>query len=178
MQKLEFKLPIHIQGTVVDLETTAFALPGDILTYGFLTGDTITVFQRTDASAQGKLDFEEEMKKWPEQFPRPFYSYNAEFEEKWTGVKFDFDLMKPWRDECSRSEANGLKVKWPKVSELVSAPHDYFAKQKEFLGHQVPLLWQQYAQSGEQDFLKEIVFHNVCDLKREACLLFWKEIYW
>lgn len=172
----EWKVPASIEGTIIDIETTALQPPGEIITYGFFFGNTIKIFQRTDLTEEGKEKFEKGIKKAFFFYPRPYYAYNCSFEEQWLGIKFDHDLMEKWRKEAESVVGdNGRRLKWPKVSELISLPHEYFKIKAEATGREIPEIWQKYKDTGKEEFLAHIINHNLYDLIRESCLMLWDE---
>jgi hypothetical protein len=73
--------------------------------------------------------------------------------------------MKPWK---VKAVLQGLK--WPRLSELISEPQQYF-EDRVVSGGDVPKLWKNYLRTGSQKNLTLIMQHNLSDLLREAILL-------
>jgi hypothetical protein len=149
----------------VDIETTALRPEkGELLTFGFFSSGRVKIIQRTDATEKGDADFRKYIYGWAKFLPTPFYAYNARFEKEWLGIRF-YDLMEKWRALSKR-----LRVKYPKLHELVSVPHGYFGVKSE-VGRSIPAIWEEYKGTGETSILAEIVVKNFYDLLREATLL-------
>jgi hypothetical protein len=70
--------------------------------------------------------------------------------------------MKPWK---VKAVLQGLK--WPRLSELISEPQQYF-EDRVVSGGDVPKLWKNYLRTGSQKNLTLIMQHNLSDLLREA----------
>ena len=174
----EWMIPLSVNGTIVDVETTSInPSDGDIVTCGFFSSNKISIFQRIDPSEEGKRKFFTVLYNWGNFYSRPFYAYNKKFEERWLQTNFDHDLMGKWRSEAEReSSKTGKFKKWPKVSELISLPHNYYGL-SDIDGKDVPEIWKAFCNSEEKDIkmLDRIIMHNLNDLIREACLLMWDE---
>ncbi|RLJ06934.1 MAG: hypothetical protein DRP12_03195, partial [Candidatus Aenigmatarchaeota archaeon] len=127
-----WNFPVSIDGTIIDIETTDVnPEKGEIITFGYFTGNTIKIFQRTDPSERGRDIFNRFIRSALQTLPRPFHAYNCSFEERWLGVRFSHDLMAKWRE---KSDKGRQKLKWPKVSELISLPHSYYKLEVEATG--------------------------------------------
>lgn len=162
------------RGSLIDFETTGipFETPThEVVTLGFLSGDDITIIQRR---ARDKTPFYAAVCKVVQALPRPFYSYNAEFERNILlcelGVNVPrsdlVDLMLPWRNQ-----AQERNLKWPRLDDLISEPEDYFHIGK-ISGRDVPKLWDFYLSSGgDEETLNQIIEHCLSDLLREAILI-------
>jgi uncharacterized protein YprB with RNaseH-like and TPR domain len=160
------------KGTVIDLETTG--LPDqkehEIVCVGYITSNKLIILCRR---SEDKKPFYTELKRLVKRLPKPFYAYNAQFErtiiEKELGLAFPLnsfvDLMKPWK---VKAVLHGLK--WPRLSELISEPQQYF-EDRVVSGGDVPKLWKNYLRTGSQKNLTLIMQHNLSDLLREAILL-------
>ena len=184
--KREWMIPISVNGTIVDVETTSISpKDGDVITCGFFSGNKISIFQRIDPSEEGKRKFFSVLYNWNKFYSRPFYAYNKKFEETWLRTNFDHDLMQKWKSEAEQKILeNGKTLKWPRVSELISLPHNYYGLQ-DIGGKEVPEIWKNFCDSNtttaninnERDvsLLDKIIMHNLNDLIREACLLMWDE---
>ncbi len=175
MIKRTWTLPLGVEGTVIDVETTSLSpQDGELLTVGFFEGKNIRILQREKKDGEG--DFRKTIKDVFEHYSRPFYAYNAGFEEAWLNIKFDYDLMEKWRKECEKYVDNkGKRKKWPRLEELVSLPQSYFRVRVEARGSEVPGIWQRYFISEDTKELDLIIYHNLYDLIREACLAMWDE---
>jgi uncharacterized protein YprB with RNaseH-like and TPR domain len=173
--KKEWSVPLSISGTIVDVETTALEpKDGELITLGVFFGNSIKIFQRTDVSKEGNERFLRALSNWQDICPRPFYAYNKNFEEKWTRASFDHDLMAKWRVEAENKRTGDKALKWPRVCELISLPHDYYGIH-DIDGRDVPKLWREYTKTRDLAKLNLIITHNLFDLIREACLLLWDE---
>ncbi len=173
----EWLVPLSINGTIVDVETTSITpQEGDLITAGFFSGNKICIFQRIDPTDGGKQLFMSAIANWSDFCMRPFYAYNKAFEERWLRTGFDHDLMEKWRVKAELDIQNGKLKKWPRVSELVSLPHAYYGG-SDIDGRDVPHIWKMYAESAARNIrlLDPIIEHNLNDLIREACLLLWDE---
>ena len=173
----EWTLPLSVNGTIVDVETTSIdPKDGEIVTVGFFSANKICIFQRIDPSQEGMRKFFSVLYNWAHFYPRPFYAYNKSFEEKWLQTHFDHDLMGKWKSAAEKKIKNGRSLKWPRVSELISLPHNYYGMQ-DIDGKDVPRIWKEYCDNGDKntEMLERIILHNLNDLIREACLLMWDE---
>lgn len=172
--KSVYSLPLKVSdGNLIDFETTG--IPGvdsscEVVTLGYLQGDTVTIIQR---SAKGTEHFYGEVRRILDSSPRPFYSYNTQFERDIMQLELgmnvfesDFvDLMSPWK-----AKADEIGLKWPRLDELISEPEDYYGEGK-ITGRNVPELWSKYLSTGDQGILKHIMEHCFSDILREATLL-------
>jgi len=201
MIKREYTFPVSCIGTIFDIETTSLETSeGELITIGYFTGNTITIYQRDDLDGSGEKELET-IKKQLTVLPRPYMSYMREFEEKWLGFKLDFDLFTKWKDLCEKIKVPGHMfcrtckkwvspteemlcpncgdwlydtIKWPKASELISLPHSYFFK-SDIEGKEIPKIWKRYLETKNKKFLEIIIFHNFNDLIRNYCLYLWDE---
>lgn len=174
----EWMVPISISGTIVDVETTGIDPElGDVITCGCFSGNKISIFQRVDPTEDGKRKFFRVLYNWSSFYPRPYYAYNKRFEENWLKIRFDHDLMSKWKKTAENNiSKDGRTLKWPKVSELISLPHNYYGLE-DIDGKDVPIIWKEFCDTKGKDIkiLDKIIFHNLNDLIREACLLMWDE---
>ncbi|MEM0116828.1 MAG: ribonuclease H-like domain-containing protein [Conexivisphaerales archaeon] len=161
------------QGTLIDFETTGVigVDPScEVITLGYLTQNQLVVLQRKSFEKHGYYN---ELKKLLNALPKPFYSYNYEFEMKVMkeelGMQVNdsdfYDIMKPYKEM-----AETRRMKWPKLDELISEPEDYFGEGK-VSGKDVPELWYAYLQSGDESILDAIAQHCFSDVLREMVLL-------
>jgi uncharacterized protein YprB with RNaseH-like and TPR domain len=155
------------KGCLLDFETTGLdPATSEVITFGYIVGSTLTILQRRDASPS----FDREVRELLESLPEPLFAYNSSFEEKFARMKYGVsrkfgDVMGPWK---RRADAEG--VKWPKLDELLPDPETYFGDEITS-GAQVPALWREFLQSGNDGLLTKIVRHNEIDLLRELMLL-------
>lgn len=162
--------PISIPGTIIDIETTALQHPdGYIVSFGHLRAYDLSILQRTDVVDD---EFDESVRCLVKFLPRPFCAYNSGFEESWLGVKFDHDLFERWRQLSEKMDDGGIRTQWPSLMELMAGPYATLGTH-DILGHQVPLLWNDYLQTRDSDILMKISDHNYFDLLRDCCLLIW-----
>jgi hypothetical protein len=174
----EWRMPLLLQGTIIDVETTAIRPEeGELLTLGMFFGEKVLIYQRADPTPEGKAAFWKRIENWVEFCPRPYFAYNKSFEERWLGTGIDSDLMEKWKREAEKRvvDVNTRRtMKWPKVSELISLPHEYYGL-NDIDGKEVPQLWEEYRKSLDPVLLERIIYHNLYDLIREACLYMWDE---
>ena len=148
-------------GAIMDIETTGLNPDmDDIITFGFLVENRVTVMQRIDASAK---EFCEAAKSRISELPCPLYAYNARFEKAFLssklGVELDIvDIFQPWME---RAESEG--VKYPALDELARLPREYF-REKPLKGEEVTFLWRSYQKTREKRKLSPIVRHCMEDL--------------
>ena len=82
------------------------------------------------------------------------------------------DLFQPWKEKADR-----LGLKWPKLDELFSHAEYYF-NEPVVHGKDVPWLWGRFLETGDRDYLQQIIRHNESDLLRELFLLvYYRESY-
>lgn len=174
----EWRVPLLLNGTIIDVETTSIKPEdGDLVTLGMFYGDKILIYQRADPTQEGKVEFLRKIDNWKEFCPRPYFAYNKAFEEAWLGTAVDSDLMEKWKREAENHIVDmqtNRKMKWPKVCELISLPHEYYGL-SDIGGRDVPELWEQYSRTRDTALLDKIIYHNLYDLIREACLYMWDE---
>jgi len=197
--KREWRFPLSFLGTVIDIETTGLDPRKDeIITYGIFSAEVIRIYQRTDPTPEGLKRFERFVSRSFDFLPRPYCAYKSEFEEAFLKVKIDHDLFKKWSEyadlyrECSKhgwfivsravdegcpkcGEHSTIRMKWPKLAELITMPHEYFETSLEADGEDVPDIWREYVKTREKSFLLGIIYHNLYDLLRSACLILWDE---
>jgi len=160
-------------GSLIDFETTGrlgIDSEHEVITLGYFNQRNLVVVQRKTFQ---KEVFYVEMRNILKALPRPFYSYNADFERavvtKELGIVANpaefVDIMIPWKTKADR-----FRLKWPKLDELISEPEDYF-KDNKISGTDVPGLWKEYLARGTEAPLRMIMKHNLSDLLREMILL-------
>jgi len=151
-----------------DTETTGLNPDMDeIITFGFLVKDRVTIMQRMDASAE---EFYEAVRSRISELPRPLYAHNARFEKGFLasmlGAQLDIvDIFHPWMERVE-SEA----MKYPTLDELAHLPREYF-REKPLKGEEVPFLWRSYQKTREKRKLSFIVRHNMEDLVQALYVL-------
>lgn len=161
-------LPVGVaEGSLIDFETTGLdPKTCDVVTLGYVVGNTLRILQRRDSSPS----FDKRVKEVLVALPEPIFAYNSSFEEKFAREKYGIsrkfgDIMAPWR---RRADAEGLK--WPKLDELLPDPETYFGDEITS-GAQIPRIWAEYLATGKSELLDRIVRHNEIDLLRELMLL-------
>ena len=156
-------------GSLIDFETTG--VPGkhpehEIVTLGYMVRDKLHILQR---KSKDREPFYGEVRKIVKELPRPIYAYNSDFEKSIIIAELGIpakdsefvDLMKPWREKASKSG-----IKWPKLKELISEPEDYFRERKT-MGRDVPVLWKEYLETGDDNLLDRIMSHCLSDMLTE-----------
>lgn len=163
------------EGSVIDIETTGLDHHNDeIVTFGFITDNTLQIIQRT---AKDKTEYYAELKEIVSNLKDPFYAYNAPFEDRFIqgqlGIKKEVvDVFKPWK---TMAESKGQK--WPKLDDLVSEPEIYL-KMPRITGKECPRLWENYCQTKDSNHLIPIMEHNKSDILRTLFLLIqYPELY-
>ena len=155
------------QGTLIDLETTGLDMEHDeIVLFGYIRGSHLEIICR---SSKKEAPFIVQLAELVPTLPRPFYAYNLAFEKgflKSKGIDIEgVDLFQPWKEK-----AEALFLKWPKLDELFSHAEHYF-NEPVISGRDVPLLWQRYLYTDDDNYLQQIIKHNESDLLRELYLL-------
>ncbi len=155
------------RGTLIDIETTGLDKGCDeIVVFGYIQGSCIEILCRTSRDEE---PFVAQIAKLVLQLPRPFYAYNLSFEREFLRAKGmaieGIDLFQPWREKADR-----LGLKWPKLDELFCHAEQYF-NERVVSGKDVPSLWDRFLETGERDYLQQIIRHNESDLLRELFLL-------
>ena len=160
-------------GSLIDFETTGrprIDNEHEVITLGYFHGNEIVVIQRKTPE---KIQFYAEIREILKGLPRPFYSYNSEFEMNImtdelgmdVGPSDFVDIMRPWRTKAEKA-----RLKWPKLDDLISEPEDYF-KDNKISGKDVPGLWKAYLAGGTDVLLRMIMEHSLSDMLRETVLL-------
>ena len=161
------------KGSLLDFETTGRPQKDtehEVIALGYFDGNQIVVVQRRTSE---KDLFYRDLVTRIGLLPKPFYSYNASFEQEIMrtelGIKTDgdeiTDFMEPWK-----AKAEGKGVKWPKLDDLISEPSEYFGEQA-IHNEDVPKLWKEYLSSGNPWILDSIMSHCLSDVLRELILL-------
>ncbi|MGI0080594.1 MAG: ribonuclease H-like domain-containing protein [Nitrososphaerales archaeon] len=157
---------------MIDFETTGFPWHNgcEVVTLGYFSGNDVVITQR---KTKDKIPFHKEISQILDGLHRPFYSYNTSFEKSVMKNVLGMDIrdgslvdiMKPWKEK-----AEGKRLKWPKLDELISEPGDYFNDRK-ISGKDIPRLWGIYTKTGIESALTRIMEHCFSDMLREAILL-------
>jgi uncharacterized protein YprB with RNaseH-like and TPR domain len=155
------------QGTLVDIETTGLDSNHDeIIIFGYVERNYLRIICRT---SDDEKPFIVQLAKLVPALPGPFYAYNLSFEKgflKAKGINIQgIDLFKPWKEKAEK-----LYLKWPKLDELFSHAEHYFSE-PVISGKDIPMLWEKFLKTGNEDYLQQIVRHNESDLLRELYLL-------
>lgn len=162
------------QGTLIDIETTGLdANYDEIVIFGYVEGNCLRILYRT---SEEERPFIAQIGRLISTLSQPFYAYNLSFEKgflKAKGIDIEgIDLFQPWKEK-----ADVLHLKWPKLDELFSHAEHYFNEQV-ISGKDVPLLWEGFLKTGDEDYLHQIVRHNEADLLKELYLLvYYRDTY-
>ena len=162
------------RGTLIDIETTGLDKAHDeIVVFGYIQGSCIEIICRTSREEE---PFIAQIARLVLELPRPFYAYNLSFEKEFLRAKGmtieGIDLFQPWKEKADR-----LGLKWPKLDELFSHAEYYF-NEPVVHGKDVPWLWGRFLETGDRDYLQQIIRHNESDLLRELFLLvYYRESY-
>lgn len=155
------------RGTLIDIETTGLNSNYDeIVVFGYVQGSRLEILCRTSREEE---PFIAQVAELVSVLPKPFYAYNLSFEESFLkargiGIR-GIDLFRPWKEK-----AEALKLKWPKLDELLSHAEHYF-NEPVISGKDVPMLWERFLETRDEDYLQQIIRHNESDLLRELYLL-------
>ncbi len=142
------QLPVVLQGSIVDIETTGLSPKIDsVITVGLVHNNVCEIFQRTHEADICQL-LDQKLRS----LPRPIYAFNKRFEESFLGIVVDRELQS--RPFESRNEAI-----------QVSGVCDPLGS-----GLRVPGEWWAYAVDRGLYHLNRIIAHNLADLRHELCL--------
>lgn len=155
------------RGTLLDIETTGLNVGFDeIVVFGYIQENRLEIICRTSRDEE---PFMAQITKLVPSLPRPFYAYNLSFEKEFLkarGMNIEgIDLFQPWKEK-----AEELHLKWPKLDELFSHAEHYF-NEPVVSGKDIPWLWERFLNTGDEDYLQQIIRHNESDLLRELYLL-------
>ena len=155
------------KGTLIDIETTGLdGRYNEIVVFGYIEKNCLRMICRTSIQEE---PFIAELAKLVPKLSQPFYAYNFSFEKgflKAKGMNIEgIDLFQPWKEKAER-----LYLKWPKLDELLSHAEYYF-DEPVVSGKDVPLLWEKFLETGDNNYLQQIIRHNESDLLRELYLL-------
>ena len=162
-----------VEGTIINLETTGLdADTDDVIAFGFLKHNIMTVIQRIEAN---RAEFHDIIKEKLSNLSQPIYAYDARFHEAFLLAKLHvpigiIDILEPWQD---RARAKGMR--YPSLDDLVSVPREYFAE-TVVPDREVRLLWQSYIKTQDKRKLTPIVRHCMEDLRQSLYVMtFMKE---
>ncbi len=119
------ELPLLLKkGSIIDLETTGLE-PGrsGIVCLGFVASSRMEIRARSRTSTAN--EFTAMLHSVVKNLPHPIYAYNAKFDSSMMKKHLGYrgpplvDLFEPWR-----SRAEGYKLKFPSLDELVRGPWD------------------------------------------------------
>ncbi len=155
------------QGTLLDIETTGLdEIYDEIVVFGYIQESRLEIICRT---SREEKPFIAQITRLIPKLHGPFYAYNLSFEKRFLeakGINIEgIDLFQPWREK-----AEALCLKWPKLDELFSHAEHYF-NEPVVSGRDIPLLWRRFLETGNKDYLQQIIRHNESDLLRELYLL-------
>ena len=157
-----------VEGTIINLETTGLdSDTDDIIAFGFLERNIVTVVQRIEAKS---ADFYDIMREKLSHLTRPIYAYDARFHEAFLLAKLHIpvelvDVSQPWQQ---RARTEGRR--YPSLDELASVPRQYFGE-VVVPDRQVPLLWASYLKTRDKRKFTPIVRHCMEDLRQALYLL-------
>jgi len=157
-----------VQGAIINLETTGLdAERDDIITFGFLEHNTITVVQRMEAEP---AEFYGTITEKLSALAHPIYAWDAHFHEGFLLAKLHtpvelVDIFEPWRQ---RARAKGLS--YPSLDKLVSVPREYLGE-IVVPEQEVRSLWKSYVKYQDKRPLSAIVRHCMEDLRQALYIL-------
>jgi len=161
-----------VEGAIINLETTGLdSDTDDIIAFGFLERNIVTVVQRIEAN---RAEFYDIIKEKLSDLGQPIYAYDARFDEAFLLAKLHMpieliDILEPWR---SRARAKGMR--YPSLDDLASVPRQYFAE-PVVPDRQVRLLWASYIKTGDKRKLTPIVRHCMEDLRQALYVMTFME---
>lgn len=163
------ELPVAlVEGSIVNLETTGFDCDvDDIISFGFLEHNILTVVQRVESKSD---DFYNTIREKLSHLAHPLYAYDAQLHEAFLLTKLHIpiklvDISQPWR-ERARTEGRS----YPSLDDLTSVPREYF-NEAVVPERQVRLLWASYLKTGDKRKFTPIVRHCMEDLRQTLYLL-------
>lgn len=195
MQKYELTLNVNLKGTIFDAKAT----DDYVFTLGYITGETLRIFQLEDDSQTEQEKLKEQLRIIPE-FPKPIYAYEAERQQKWLGCKIEFDLAelwtqigeqfrRPWTRWC---EQCGWVYEWSPSGNCVKCDSQIRDMLREFQPRPTAYVprglgppgkdggtvwwWKRYLDRREAPDLAMIVLKNQADLLASCCLVVWRSM--
>jgi len=161
-----------VEGAIINLETTGLdSDTDDIIAFGFLERNIMTVVQRMEAN---RTEFYDIIRGKLSDLAQPIYAYDARFHEAFLLAKLHtpielVDILGPWRD---RARAKGMS--YPSLDDLASVPRQYFAE-IVVPDRQVRFLWASYTETQDKRKLAPIVRHCMEDLRQALYVMTFME---
>ncbi len=162
-----------VQGTIISLETTGLDPERDeVIAFGFLKGNNITVILRVEAEP---AEFYNVVREKLSDLCPPIYAWDTHFHEGFLLAKLHttvelVDIFQPWRE---RARAKGLS--YPTLDKLVSVPREYLGE--EVVSEQrVRSLWKNYVRYQDKRSLLPINRHCMEDLRQALYILTFSEV--
>ena len=161
-----------VKGAIINLETTGLdSDTDDIIAFGFLERNIMTVLQRIEAN---RAEFHDIIKEKLSYLAQPIYAYDARFHEAFLLSKLHIpvelvDISQPWQQ---RARTEGRR--YPSLDELASVPRQYF-DEIVVPDRQVRRLWASYLKTGDKRKFTLIVRHCMEDLRQALYLLTFME---
>lgn len=152
-----------VEGTIINLETTGKDSDKDeIITFGLLEHNVITVIQRVEAKSD---EFHGIIIERLSGLAHPVYAYDNRFHEAFLLAKLHLpielvDIFEPWR-----RKALTMGMRYPTLDELASVPRQYFGE-IVIPDREVRLLWTSYVKTNDKRKLAAIVRHCMEDLRQ------------
>lgn len=162
----QYKLPIKLKGTLIDIETTGLNPDTDeLVTFGAITGSRLYIIQRTGEEAK---DFLNRIRKEVENCQSPFYAYYCPFESKWLDIP-----LSRWQEI--------QPYEYAKKEDMISISQEV-RKDSLHTGKRVPEFWNRYLRLRDDhpqeaaNILQKIMEHNKTCLLKELSLLVCRDI--
>jgi uncharacterized protein YprB with RNaseH-like and TPR domain len=169
---------LNFEGVILDLETTHYEPDkGEIVCAGFLYQNRALVLVRSQRLE--RESFYELLRNFINRLKgRPFFAYNAPFEERWVREHLGVSLKVGEIMEAVKAltdKVRNLKGwhKTPKLRELLHPRffHYFGFDQWDIDGGEVKKLWKEHLKSGDWEPLNLIAQHNLIDILSEFELL-------
>lgn len=157
-----------VEGTIINLETTGTDSDKDeIITFGFLQHNVMTVIQRVEAHSSEFYDVITEKLSC---LAHPVYAYDSRFHEAFLLAKLHLpielvDIFEPWRQKALK-----MGLKYPTLDELASVPRQYFGE-IVVPEREVRLLWTNYVKTKDKRKLAAVVRHCMEDLRQALYIM-------
>jgi hypothetical protein len=161
-----------VEGAIINLETTGLdSDTDDIIAFGFLERNIMTVVQRVEAN---RAEFYDIIRGKLSDLAQPIYAYDARFHEAFLLAKLHVpvelvDISQPWQ-HGARTEGR----RYPSLDELASVSRQYFGE-IVVPDRQVRLLWVSYLKTGDKRKFTPIVRHCMEDLRQALYILTFME---
>jgi hypothetical protein len=155
MKKIQIDYSLNLNGTIIDLETTHWnAEMGEIITAGFLSQSGFIILQRLESDED---DFKKRVIKEMKTAKKPWYAFNKECEETFSGLKVDCDLQ-------DDREAAYIALRDEGLLEYYNSLCD------PLFNEEIPRFWDAWKSTKEILLISKIVRHNYCCLAKEYYL--------